>query len=115
MTNEQLVAQIKAGEDVQKNMEQLYLQVRDYIHSVAMKYRNSGEVEDLEQEGYLALHAAIEKYDPGQGFKFLTYAALPAGEWELPASAGPLPGEDTEVQPVLSIVQDGAWQETHGY
>lgn len=26
MTNEQLVAQIKAGEDVQKNMEQLYLQ-----------------------------------------------------------------------------------------
>ena len=75
MTNEQLVAQIKAGEDVQKNMEQLYLQVRDYIHSVAMKYRNSGEVEDLEQEGYLALHAAIEKYDPGQGFKFLTYAA----------------------------------------
>lgn len=55
MTNEQLVAQIKAGEDVQKNMEQLYLQVRDYIHSVAMKYRNSGEVEDLEQEGYLSL------------------------------------------------------------
>ena len=75
MTNEQLVAQIKAGEDVTRNMEQLYLQVRDYIHSVAMKYRNSGEVEDLEQEGYLALHAAIEKYDPGQGFKFLTYAA----------------------------------------
>ena len=51
MTNEQLVAQIKAGEDVTRNMEQLYLQVRDYIHSVAMKYRNSGEVEDLEQEG----------------------------------------------------------------
>ena len=75
MTNEQLVAQIKDGEDVTRNMEQLYLQVRDYIHSVAMKYRNSGEVEDLEQEGYLALHAAIEKYDPGQGFKFLTYAA----------------------------------------
>ena len=47
MTNEQLVAQIKAGEDVQKNMEQLYLQVRDYIHSVAIKYCNSGEVEDL--------------------------------------------------------------------
>lgn len=67
MTNEQLVAQIKAGEDVQKNMEQLYLQVRDYIHSVAMKYRNSGEVEDLEQEGYLALHAAIEKYDLARG------------------------------------------------
>ena len=55
MTNEQLVAQIKAGEDVQKNMEQLYLQVRDYIHSVAIKYCNSGEVEDLEQEGYLTL------------------------------------------------------------
>lgn len=32
-----------------------------------MKYRNSGEVEDLEQEGYLALHAAIEKYDLARG------------------------------------------------
>lgn len=74
LSNEQLVIRIKAGEDVAGNMEQLYNQVRRFIHAVAMKYRNSGEVEDLEQEGYLALYPAIDGYDPAQGVKFLTYA-----------------------------------------
>lgn len=74
MTNEQLVIRIKAGEDVAGNMEQLYNQVRRFIHAVAWKYRDSGELEDLEQEGYLALYPAIDGYDPAQGVKFLTYA-----------------------------------------
>lgn len=74
MTNEQLVIRIKAGEDIAGNMEQLYNQVRRFIHSIAWKYRNSGELEDLEQEGYLALYPAIDGYDPAQGVKFLTYA-----------------------------------------
>ena len=62
MTNEQLVIRIKAGEDVAGNMEQLYSQVRRFIHTVAWKYRDSGELEDLEQEGYLALYPAIDGY-----------------------------------------------------
>ena len=74
MTNEQLVIRIKAGKDVAGNMEQLYTQVRRFIHAVAWKYRDSGELEDLEQEGYLALYPAIDGYDPAQGVKFLTYA-----------------------------------------
>ena len=74
MTNEQLVIRIKAGEDVAWNMEQLYNKVRRFIHAVAWKYRDSGELEDLEQEGYLALYPAIDGYDPAQGVKFLTYA-----------------------------------------
>ena len=74
MTNEQLVIRIKAGEDVAGNMEQLYSQVRRFIHAVAWKYRDSGELEDLEQEGYLALYPAIDGYDPAQGVRFLTYA-----------------------------------------
>lgn len=74
MTNEQLVIRIKAGEDVAGNMEQLYSQVRRFIHTVAWKYRDSGELEDLEQEGYLALYPAIDGYDPAQGVRFLTYA-----------------------------------------
>lgn len=73
-SNEQLVARIKAGEDVGENMGQLYEQVRRFIHAIAWKYRDSGEMEDLEQEGYLALYPAIDGYDPGQGAKFLTYA-----------------------------------------
>ena len=74
LTNEQLVIRIKAGKDVAGNMEQLYTQVRRFIHAVAWKYRDSGELEDLEQEGYLALYPAIDGYDPAQGVKFLTYA-----------------------------------------
>lgn len=74
MTNEQLVIRIKAGENVADNMEQLYTQVCRFIHSIAWKYRESGEMEDLEQEGYLALYPAIDGYDPDQGAKFLTYA-----------------------------------------
>lgn len=74
MTNEQLVARIKAGEDVDMNMLQLYEQVRRFIHGIAWKYRENGEMEDLEQEGYLALYPAIDGYDPEQGVKFLTYA-----------------------------------------
>lgn len=74
MTNEQLVIRIKAGKDVAGNMEQLYTQVWRFIHAVAWKYRDSGELEDLEQEGYLALYPAIDGYDPAQGVKFLTYA-----------------------------------------
>lgn len=74
MTNEQLVLLIQAGENVAENMEQLYKQVKAFIHTIAWKYRDSGELEDLEQEGYLALYAAIDGYDPAAGANFLTYA-----------------------------------------
>lgn len=59
MTNEQLVIRIRAGENVAENMEQLYLQVKAFIHTIAWKYRDSGEIEDLEQEGYLALYGSL--------------------------------------------------------
>lgn len=74
MTNEQLVIRIKAGEDVGVNMETLYRQVHPAIRSMAMRYQGYEDREDLEQEGYLALYAAIDGYDPAAGYKFLTYA-----------------------------------------
>ena len=74
MTNEQLVARIQAGENVADNMAQLYEQVKSFIHSIVWKYKDSGELEDLEQEGYLALYPAIDGFDPAAGCKFLTYA-----------------------------------------
>lgn len=74
MTNEQLVARIKAGENVGENMAQLYEQVKRFIHAVAWRYRDSGMVEDLEQEGFLALYDAVDGYDEAQGARFLTYA-----------------------------------------
>ncbi len=74
MTNEQLVSLIKEGVNKKENMETLYQQVRLFIHAIALTYRDIGETEDLEQEGYLALYPAIDGYDPKQGTKFLTYA-----------------------------------------
>ena len=75
MTNEQLVARIQAREDTGNSMALLYDQVKDFIRSVAWQYRDTGEMEDLLQEGYLALYPAIDNYDPAAGVKFLTYAS----------------------------------------
>lgn len=58
-------------------MECLYGQVKGFIHSTAWRYRKYAELEDLEQEGYLALYPAVAGYDPAAGNKFLTYA----GNW----------------------------------
>lgn len=38
MTNEELVEQVQAGIDTAHNMEQLYLQNRNFIYQVAKKY-----------------------------------------------------------------------------
>lgn len=75
MTNEELVIRIQSGEDVGNNMALLYGQVKNFIRSIAWQYRDSGEMEDLEQEGYLALYPAIDNFDPDAGCRFLTYAA----------------------------------------
>ena len=42
MTNEQLAARIRAGENVGNNMAILYDQVKDFIHAMAYKYHGSG-------------------------------------------------------------------------
>lgn len=75
MTNEQLAVRIRAGENVGDNMAILYDQVKDFIHAMTYKYHGQGELEDLEQEGFLALYDAIDHYEADQGVKFLTYAS----------------------------------------
>lgn len=74
LSNEQLVMRIRTGEDVAGNMEALYLQVKNFIHVTALRYQGRAELDDLEQEGYLALYDAVDGYDPASGFLFLTYA-----------------------------------------
>ena len=55
MTNEQLVARIQVGEDTAVNMLQLWEQNQRFIGMIAVKYSGYAEMDDLKQEGYLAL------------------------------------------------------------
>lgn len=73
MTNEQLAACIKAGEI--DRIGELYSQVRRFIYGIAWKYRTAAELEDLKQEGFLALYDAVRGYEPEAGNSFLGYAA----------------------------------------
>lgn len=56
MTNEELAIRIKAGIDTADNMLQLWEQTRRFIRRIASRYVGAAELEDLEQEGYLALY-----------------------------------------------------------
>lgn len=73
VTNEQLVARIQAGENTAENMLQLWQQTKAYIYRVAKRYSGYAEMDDLMQEGYLGLNAAVEHYKPDQGTKFISY------------------------------------------
>ena len=74
MTNDELVTRIKAGIDTADNMLQLYEQTKRFIYKIANGFSSRAEIEDLEQEGYLALYDAIDGYDIDKGYKLLTYA-----------------------------------------
>lgn len=74
-TNEQLVTLIRAGEDPAGNMLKLWEQNKGFIAKMARKYSGYAEMDDLMQEGYLALNEAVEHY-ADKGAAFLTYAAF---------------------------------------
>lgn len=74
MASEELVARIQAGDDVPGNMLKLWEQTRAFIHTAALRYQGLADLEDLEQEGYIALYDAVDGYSPEKGCKFLTYA-----------------------------------------
>lgn len=74
MTNEELVIRIKAGVDVPENMLQLWEQTKAFIHTMARRCQGYADIEDLEQEGYIALYDAVDGFQPEKGCRFLTYA-----------------------------------------
>lgn len=74
MSNEALAELIQAGIDVPDNMLTLYNQMSGLIARIAWQYRGCEDIEDLQQEGYLALYEAVDHYQPEQGIKFSGYA-----------------------------------------
>ncbi|MBR5470579.1 MAG: helix-turn-helix domain-containing protein [Oscillibacter sp.] len=71
-SNEELVLRIQAGD---KNAAELLLsQNEGYITELALKHSAWCELEDLKQEGALALLEAVGRFDPARGTKLLTYA-----------------------------------------
>ena len=76
MDNEQLVPRIQAGDNEAENMLQLWKQNKGFIAMIARRYSAGAEMEDLEQEGYIALCEAVQHYDPTRGMSFISYAAF---------------------------------------
>lgn len=76
MDNEQLVARIRAGEDVAKNMLELYNQNKGFLAKMAKRYQGLAEMDDLLQEGYIGLSEAVNHFDADQGASFIHYAAF---------------------------------------
>lgn len=71
-SNEELALRIQAGD---KNAAELLLsQNEGYITELALKHSEWCELEDLKQEGAMALLKAVKRFDPARGTKLLTYA-----------------------------------------
>lgn len=71
-SNEELALRIQDGD---KDAAALLLsQNEGYITELALKHSEWCELEDLKQEGALALLEATKRFDPARGTKLLTYA-----------------------------------------
>lgn len=75
-SNEQLVAWIRAGENEAEYMLSLWQQNQGFIHKIAVRYSGFAEIEDLKQEAYMGLCAAVEHYDEDKGVPFVNYAGF---------------------------------------
>lgn len=56
------------------NKDELWEKFKGMVYSIAHKYRNYAEFDDLVQEGYLGLSYASDTYDDSKGTKFSTHA-----------------------------------------
>lgn len=73
MTNEELMGRVLGGDA--DSIEKLLLNNQEYLYKLARRLSNSPDViEDLVQEGTIAILDAVGRYDPVQRAMFLTCA-----------------------------------------
>lgn len=77
-TNEELLALYKAGKDQQVKQE-IVLRYVYLVKNIAMKYRgvyaSFTQLDDIVNEGIIALMAAVDKYDPDKNARFETFVS----------------------------------------
>lgn len=73
MTNEEIIKQIHTGADQQQLMLLLWQQNEGITTKICRKYSSADEVDDLLQEAFFALHAAVEHFEPAAGVRFTSY------------------------------------------
>ncbi|MCD8110324.1 MAG: sigma-70 family RNA polymerase sigma factor [Clostridiales bacterium] len=77
MSNEQLVVLIQSNDDPEgAYILQLWRKNQGLIRKIAAKYSGYAELDDLQQEGYIALCNAARLYDPDRGSSFAHYAVF---------------------------------------
>lgn len=66
--------EIQRGNNVNKNLVVLWESV-SYMVNILARDTQGCELEDLKQEGFIALYDAVRNYDHSKGTKFSTYAS----------------------------------------
>lgn len=74
ISNEELVARIRAGQNIKGNMEQLYNQNLPLIRQFIKPFLGYEDEADLLQQAYLGLHKSTEMYESSENVKFMTYS-----------------------------------------
>lgn len=72
--NETLVAEIRAGHNIRKNMEQLYEQNLPLIRQFIKPFIYYEPEPDLLQQAYCGLWEAVQRYESSENVLFMTYA-----------------------------------------
>jgi RNA polymerase sigma factor (sigma-70 family) len=76
MSNEDIIQRIQQGERTQENLTLLWTSNSGLTHKVLNRYRGLADLEDLQQEAFLALVKAVKYFDMAAGYKFTTFYPL---------------------------------------
>jgi RNA polymerase primary sigma factor len=74
VTRRTLKAEELAGKDAVREFTERNMRLAMNVAAKYNKAQPNMDYEDLIQEAIIGLHRAVEKFDPGRGFKFSTYA-----------------------------------------